>query len=167
MANNSQLVASDGFTLLEVILLLAVLVSMTGTVLMLFKTSTVLEKCVSGSGNSNNMLQSMITSLANQADAERVDQAKLAMNNIRTALQLYRMHMKSYPSNDQGLQALLENPGDKRWRGPYLYSEIKIFDPWDIQIEYQRDGRNYKLISAGPDQEIGTGDDIVYPEEGA
>lgn len=107
----------------------------------------------------------LITNLTDQADSARIDQTKLAMNNIRQALQLYRMHMKRYPSDDQGLQALLENPGDKRWRGPYLDSEKKTFDPWDIEIEYQRDGRDYKLISAGPDQEIGTEDDIVYPEE--
>ena len=107
----------------------------------------------------------LITNLTDQADSARIDQTKLAMNNIRQALQLYRMHMKRYPSDDQGLQALLDNPGDKRWRGPYLDSEKKTFDPWDIEIEYQRDGRDYKLISAGPDQEIGTEDDIVYPEE--
>lgn len=107
----------------------------------------------------------LITNLTDQADTARVDQAKLGMNNIRTALQLYRMHMKRYPSDDQGLQALLENPGDKRWRGPYLDTVKKTFDPWDLEYEYQRDGRNYKLISAGPDQEIGTEDDIVYPEE--
>lgn len=109
----------------------------------------------------------LITNLTDQADTARIDQAKLGMNNIRTALQLYRMHMKRYPSDDQGLQALLENPGDKRWRGPYLDTVKKTFDPWDLEYEYQRAGRDYKLISAGPDQEIGTEDDIVYPEEEA
>ncbi len=106
----------------------------------------------------------LITNLTQQADTAKIDQTKLAIGNIRQALQLYRVHMKKFPTTDVGLQVLLENPGDKRWRGPYLDNEKKLFDPWDTEFEYESDGRNVKIMSAGPDFQMGTDDDIVWPE---
>ena len=32
------------------------------------------------------------------------------------------------------------NPGDKRWRGPYIDSVNKLLDPWDAEFEYESDG---------------------------
>ena len=107
----------------------------------------------------------LITNLTQQADTAKIDQTKLAIGNIRQALQLYRVHMKKYPTTDAGLQVLLENPGDKRWRGPYIDNANKLLDPWDAEFEYESDGRNVKIMSAGPDFEMGTDDDIIWPEE--
>ena len=109
----------------------------------------------------------LITNLTQQADTARIDQAKLGIGNIRQALQLYRVHMKRYPTTDEGLVALLEDTGDKRWRGPYLDNSSKTVDPWDQEYEYESDGRAYKIICAGSDQQYGTEDDITYPEEQA
>ena len=106
----------------------------------------------------------LITNLTQQADTAKIDQTKLAIGNIRQALQLYRVHLKKYPTTDAGLQVLLENPGDKRWRGPYLDNANKLLDPWDAEFEYESDGRNIKITSPGPDFEIGTDDDIIWPE---
>lgn len=107
----------------------------------------------------------LITNLTQQADTAKIDQTKLAIGNIRQALQLYRVHMKKYPTTDASLQVLIENPGDKRWRGPYLDSPNKLMDPWDAEFEYESDGRNIKIMSAGPDFQMGTDDDIVWPED--
>lgn len=109
----------------------------------------------------------LITNLTQQADTAKIDQTKLAIGNIRQALQLYRVHMKKYPTTADGLAVLLDNPGDKRWRGPYIDNPNKILDPWDAEFEYESDGRMFKLRSAGPDFQIGTDDDIVYPEDAA
>lgn len=106
----------------------------------------------------------LITNLTQQADTAKIDQTKLAIGNIRQALQLYRVHLKKYPTTDAGLQVLLESPGDKRWRGPYLDNPNKLLDPWDAEFEYESDGRNIKITSAGPDFELGTEDDIIWPE---
>ena len=106
----------------------------------------------------------LITNLTQQADTAKIDQTKLAIGNIRQALQLYRVHMKKYPTTDAGLQVLLENPGDKRWRGPYIDNPNKILDPWDAEFEYESDGRTFKIMSAGPDFDMGTDDDIVWPD---
>ncbi len=107
----------------------------------------------------------LITNLTQQADTAKIDQTKLAIGNIRQALQLYRVHLKRYPTTDAGLQALLENPGDKRWRGPYIDNHNKLLDPWDAEFEYESDGRIVKIMSAGPDFQMGTDDDIIWPEE--
>ena len=106
----------------------------------------------------------LITNLTQTADTARIDQAKLGMNNIRQALQLYRVHLKKFPTTDQGLIALLESPGDKRWRGPYVDDTNKLVDPWDVDFEYESNGHDYRIISAGSDGEIGTEDDIFFPE---
>ena len=107
----------------------------------------------------------LITNLTRQADTAKIDQTKLAIGNIRQALQLYRIHLKKYPTTDAGLQVLLENPGDKRWRGPYIDSVNKLLDPWDAEFEYESDGRTVKIMSPGPDFQMGTDDDIIWPED--
>ena len=50
----------------------------------------------------------LITNLTQQADTAKIDQTKLAIGNIRQALQLYRVHLKKFPTTDAGLQVLLE-----------------------------------------------------------
>ncbi len=62
----------------------------------------------------------------------QVDIAKLFVNqSMKTPLVTYRLQMGSYPSTDEGLQALLTAPANKadRWRGPYLAEGTKLPDP--------------------------------------
>lgn len=108
----------------------------------------------------------MVSNLIGQADQAKVDSAKLAMGSIDQKLQMYRIHNSKYPTTDQGLNALMTAPGDaKGWRGPYIEAN-KLVDPWDQPFTYEcSDGRVFKIMSAGPDQQVGTSDDIVYPEE--
>ncbi len=108
----------------------------------------------------------MVSNLIGQADQAKVDSAKLAMGGIDQKLQMYRIHNNKYPTSDQGLNALLTAPGDaKAWRGPYIETN-KLTDPWDQPFAYEcSDGRNFKITSPGPDGQVGTTDDIVYPEE--
>jgi general secretion pathway protein G len=108
----------------------------------------------------------MVSNLTVQADQAKIDTAKLAMGNIDQKLQMYRIHNSKYPTTDQGLNALMTAPGDaKSWRGPYIEAD-KLTDPWDQPFTYEcGDGRTFKIMSAGPDQQAGTSDDIVYPEE--
>lgn len=107
----------------------------------------------------------IITQLTTQQDEAMRDAAKLAMGKIQQSLQLYRVHNNRYPTTDQGLDALVRDPGNARkWRGPYI-EEGKLQDPWGIKFEYESDGRNVKIVSAGPNGTVGDEDDIVYPEE--
>ena len=106
----------------------------------------------------------MVSNLIGQSEEAKKDQTKLAMGVIQQSLQIYKIHNNKYPTTDQGLNALLNNPGDaKSWRGPYTESN-KLKDPWVKPFAYDSDGRTFKITSGGPDESVGSGDDITYPE---
>lgn len=106
----------------------------------------------------------LVTNLTSQQDAARADQARIAMGNVAQALQMYRVHNNKYPTTAQGLDALVNSPGDsKRWRGPYIEKD-KLVDPWGTPFDYNSDGRTFQIISAGSDMAMGTDKDIYYPE---
>jgi len=54
----------------------------------------------------------------------------------------------------------------KTWRGPYI-EDNKLKDPWGNDFGYESDGRSFKLHCAGGDGQMGTEDDINYPETDA
>jgi len=106
----------------------------------------------------------MITNVIGSSEEAKKNQAKLGMGVIQQSLQMFRIHNNRYPSTDQGLNALLTNPGDaKSWRGPYTEAN-KLKDPWGSDYAYESDGRNFTITSAGPDLSMGNEDDIKYPE---
>ena len=106
----------------------------------------------------------MVSNLIGQSEEAKKDQTKLAMGVIQQSLQMFRIHNNKYPSSEQGLKSLMENPGDlKSWRGPYIEAN-KLKDPWNADFGYDSDGRNFKIISGGPNNTVGDEDDITYPE---
>lgn len=106
----------------------------------------------------------MVSNLIGTSDNAKIDQTKLAMGVIQQSLQHYRITANRYPTTEQGLNALITNPGDsKGWRGPYI-EENKLKDPWDNSFNYESDGRQFKITSAGPNLQFGDEDDITYPE---
>lgn len=108
----------------------------------------------------------VISKLTGTQEEAMRDASRLAMQNLYQSLELYKVHNFRYPTTDQGLDALLNDPGSKRWRGPYTEKK-KLNDPWDKKFEYESDGRNVKISSAGPDGEFGNEDDVVYPDDEA
>ena len=97
----------------------------------------------------------------------RVDQANItkAKQDIRTygsALDMYRLDNFKYPTTDQGLQALVQQPSDARnWRGPYTKGGLRK-DPWGNDYHYVYPGQHgeYDLFTYGADnQEGGEGTD--------
>jgi general secretion pathway protein G len=93
------------------------------------------------------------------------DQVKIKFGMLAQDLQKYRLDNNRYPTSDQGLNAMITNPGGdvKNWRGPYT-EENKIVDEWGTAIKYESDGRTITMRSYGPDQVEGTEDDLTYPE---
>ena len=70
-------------------------------------------------------------------------------------LDIYKLDVGVYPSTEQGLQALITRPsGIARWNGPYLKGEKVPEDPWGRPFVYrspsQRPGHEYDLLSLGP-----------------
>ncbi len=107
----------------------------------------------------------IVRSVMGAADNAKKDQTKIVFNILIQDLQRYKLDNNRYPTSDQGLNALLTNPGGdaKNWRGPYT-EDNKTQDPWGEKINYESDGRTIKLSSSGPDQTFGNEDDIFYPE---
>jgi general secretion pathway protein G len=106
----------------------------------------------------------IIRNVMQSADNAKADQAKIGMNMLIQDLQRYKLDNNKYPTTEQGLKALLSNPGGdvKNWRGPYT-EDNKINDPFGVEFQYESDGRTVKMTSAGVDQTMGTADDITYP----
>ncbi len=97
----------------------------------------------------------------------RRTKAALQIQGIETALKIYRLDNGSYPSTEQGLQALIEPPASgklpPKWRdGGYLEKGKLPKDPWNNEFAYLSPGTHgdYDLYSYGPDGESGgEGDD--------
>lgn len=82
----------------------------------------------------------------------RSDTAGLQMDNIASALDLYRLDNGRYPTEQEGLQALIAAPSNaRRWDGPYLRGGDVPLDPWDRAYVYSGDGTAYSLSSLGAD----------------
>jgi general secretion pathway protein G len=89
--------------------------------------------------------------------------AKAQIEMLRSVLNQYRLDMDYYPSEDQGLEALVTNPGEDEWLGPYLDKSKIPLDPWNQSYIYRNpgsDGREIDIYSLGLDKkEGGEGED--------
>ena len=109
------------------------------------------------------MILGLLISLAapriiGRTDDARITKARADIKAIEGALNLYKLDSGSYPTTAQGLVALVErpdsDPAPRRWRdGGYL--ERVPLDPWDSELLYVSDGRQYVLRSLGADGEEG------------
>ena len=84
--------------------------------------------------------------------------ARLDIQNLETALKLYKLDNGSYPSTEQGLQALVEMPETgtipKKWKkGGYLEKGRVPKDPWSNDFVYLSPGLkgDFDIISYGAD----------------
>lgn len=80
--------------------------------------------------------------------------AALQVQELGAALDLYRLEVGSYPSSQQGLDALLKAPsGTSNWNGPYLTKSVIRKDPWGNDYLYRYPGEHgeYDLYSLGAD----------------
>jgi general secretion pathway protein G len=85
--------------------------------------------------------------------------AHLQIQDLGAGLDLYRLEVGHYPSDEEGLQALVEAPQgtDSRWNGPYLKKRALPQDPWGNAYHYHFPGENdvYDLYSLGADNAQG------------
>jgi general secretion pathway protein G len=86
--------------------------------------------------------------------------AKAQIEIFNQALELYRLDTGQYPSSDQGLNALNEDPGVDNWAGPYLKKAVPN-DPWKKPYHYQSPGNHgdYDISSYGADGSPGGEDE--------
>lgn len=89
--------------------------------------------------------------------------AQLQVKQLGSVLDLYRLEVGHYPTDQEGLKALVEKPpGVELWNGPYLKNREALTDPWGRPYGYKSPGQHgeYDLYSLGADgQEGGEGED--------
>jgi general secretion pathway protein G len=122
-----------GFTLIEILLVLGILV-------------------VLGSIVGVSVLQMQVTAYQRTAKAQ--------LNNFNSAAQAYQLDVGRPPAT---LDALVNPPDDladpTKWKGPYLPKAVPL-DPWDRQYNYEADDNNFTISCSGKDGVAGTPDDI-------
>jgi general secretion pathway protein G len=104
----------------------------------------------------------IIPRIMGRPDEARRAKARIQIENLETALKLYRLDNGHYPSTEQGLQALVQQPSvgvdTKNWRqGGYLEKSKVPKDPWGKDFVYISPGTHgdYDLSSLGADGEPG------------
>lgn len=76
---------------------------------------------------------------------------------LKVPLATYKIHMGSYPTTEEGLQALITAPANRadRWKGSYIESRSVPQDPWGNPYQYRYPGTKntdrFDLWSWGPD----------------
>jgi len=129
-----------GFTLIELMVVVIIIVALAGMV-----------------------LPRVIT----RGEEAKKDIARGGIAGITTGLKLYRLDNDRYPTTDEGLEALMTKPSSARnWKGPYL--ENRPFDPWKRKYEYRcpgsRNPGDFDIWSRGPDEQSDA-DDITNWEQ--
>jgi general secretion pathway protein G len=139
MRKNTQSLGNKGFTLIEIMIVLAIM----------------------------GLLFSFVgVNVMNKFKESKVQAAKIQIASFEQALQAYYLGHNSYPHTSQGLQALLKAPTvgkvPKNYPdGGYLGKKELPKDPFDNPYRYVcEDYQNFTISSDGPDGEPGTQDDI-------
>jgi len=85
--------------------------------------------------------------------------ARLQVEDLNAALDLYLLDVGRYPSTEHGLAALVQQPnGVPTWNGPYLRKQEVPKDPWGNDYRYRapgEQGRPFDLYTLGADNQEG------------
>ncbi len=130
---NSFATNHDGFTLLELLLVLAILVVIGGIV---------------------------IVNIGGASTEAKVNATKAQLNGLKNNIQMYQIRMNSLPET---LEALRDGPSDAakkaNWVAPII-TEIPT-DAWENSLVYTVNGNTYEIRSGGIDGQTNTEDDLT------
>jgi general secretion pathway protein G len=136
MADKKNRRKEDGYTLLEVLVVLGIIVLLSAVV---------------------------GPRLIGYFSKAKHDSARLQLDSLTNVLEIYYMDVGSYPSAEAGLEALLIKPDSAvGWAGPYLKKREGLSDPWGRPYAYRLPGEHgaYDVFSLGRDgKEGGEGED--------
>ena len=86
----------------------------------------------------------------------KADTAQAQIRSISSAMELYYLDVGAYPSDDEGIAALAVAPATAAgWNGPYMKGAEKLADPWGAAYTYEADGETFKVGSLGRDGKVG------------
>ncbi|MGD7654426.1 MAG: type II secretion system major pseudopilin GspG [Verrucomicrobiales bacterium] len=103
-------------------------------------------------------------------DAAKLRQVESDFKSFQSALAMYKLNAGSFPTTQQGLDALVNKPNTtpvpRRW--VQVMSKIPT-DPWDSPYLYRFPGskraNDFEIISNGPDGIESTDDDLSSQDE--
>jgi general secretion pathway protein G len=73
----------------------------------------------------------------------RTQTAKVQIQNVMSALELYRLDVGRYPTQQEGLEGLVTAPPTaQNWNGPYLKKDSALKDPWGTPYVYANPGQH-------------------------
>src|SRR5580698_9337451 len=82
--------------------------------------------------------------------------AKLQVQSLTAALELFQGDNGRFPTAQEGLQALLVRPvGLDNWSGPYLHAKDQLNDPWGHPFRYTVSGASVTVATLGADDKAG------------
>ena len=134
---------SRGFTLLEMVIVMAIIGILAGGI---------------------------ITFMGDFDEGPKLQKAETEIQGLDAALIQYKTNAGRYPTQEQGLQALVAKPTTSPIPKKHAKLLTKIpKDPWGNDYIYKMPGsknpRKYEIISYGPDGKEGGGDDISSQDE--
>lgn len=132
--NKSAAAPYAGFTLVELLVVLAIL----------------------------GMLAALVgPQVLNQLGGAKSKSAAIQIRDFEQALELYKLDVGKFPSAADGLNALVSEPSSARgWNGPYLKKNEVPMDPWGNAYEYRVSGSQIEIMSLGADgRSGGSGED--------
>lgn len=105
----------------------------------------------------------LVPRIMDRPEEARVTKAKADIRALQTALRFYKLDNGKYPTTEQGLRALVDEPEippepHNYRQGGYLEAESIPADPWGGAYIYRSPGdneRDYEIISLGADGEEG------------
>lgn len=100
----------------------------------------------------------IVPNIIGRPDEARVTAARADIQQVGNSLELYRLDNGVYPSSDQGLDALVEEPAGfpepRNWN-PQGYLKRLPVDPWGEPYLYYNEDRTIEVYSFGADRKDG------------
>ena len=100
----------------------------------------------------------IVPNIIGRPDEARATAARSEIQQIATALEMYRLDNGFYPSTDQGLEALVSEPSGfpepPKWNEDGYLNKVPE-DPWGKEYRYVSEQRDMDVYSFGADRQEG------------
>lgn len=95
----------------------------------------------------------IVPKIMSRPEQARIVKVKQDILAIQSALDLYKLDNSTYPTTDQGLQALVTKPTTqpvpRNWKSDGYLQDVPV-DPWGESYQYINDNEKVKIFSYGP-----------------
>lgn len=92
--------------------------------------------------------------MLNQLGGAKSKTAGVQISDLEKSLELFKLSVGRFPTDEEGLEALVKKPASANgWDGPYLKGGTVPLDPWNNPYKYKRvaNGAEVEILSLGAD----------------